>query len=274
MKKKRNEAYTRIDKMASAIFKNKTTLIDYLTVQANFNRYSVKNALLVASQNAGVTKLKSYNDWKEDGFQVLRNSTGITVLEPGNEFTRADGSTGRYINIRVLFDVSQVTGPFQTHKPDQSNREKMSALIHHMSPLIKTVSGERNDLLFGRAAFYSNDGIIYVNRALPFDIIYQHLTVEIAHARCAARFKGEYDRTIYGAICEMTGYIICRQNNVPISNEGIPLRIPDEYKNYNKENVFQLLQTVKDTANDISQNIYNYHKENSKEKSSEAPSKG
>ena len=66
----------------------------YLDVQAKFGRYSVSNALLVAAQKPEATDLGDANFWRGKGGYIRKGESGILLMEPGNAYTRKDGSKG------------------------------------------------------------------------------------------------------------------------------------------------------------------------------------
>ena len=79
----------------------------YLDVQARFDLYSVSNAILIAAQCPEATKLADFDSWKADGVYVKRGQDAITILEPGKEYRKDDGSTGVSYNVKKVFDISQ-----------------------------------------------------------------------------------------------------------------------------------------------------------------------
>ena len=103
----RTDAFELLDAATKEAVENCETFRDYLLVQSRFGRYSVSNALLIAYQNNEAAYLADFETWKEKGVFVHRGEKAITLLEPGNEFTREDGTTGFSVNVKRMFDVSQ-----------------------------------------------------------------------------------------------------------------------------------------------------------------------
>ena len=79
----------------------------YLDVQSRFDLYSVSNAILIAAQCPEATRLADFDSWKARGMYVRRGADAITILEPGKEYQRDDGSVGVSYNVRKVFDISQ-----------------------------------------------------------------------------------------------------------------------------------------------------------------------
>ena len=133
-KEKREEAFRMIKETSEILFKEKnhTKLADYLMVQSHFPDYTVSNCLLIAAQRPEATVLKSFDGWKnyEEQAHIKKGSSGITILEPGEEFNRRDGSVGRYYNTRTLFDISQIQGIDYEYPVDNSElRDKLAVLF-------------------------------------------------------------------------------------------------------------------------------------------------
>lgn len=251
-KEKREEAFRAISAQASKVFKKRTSLIDFLTVQAHFDRYPVRNCLLITSQLPGATRLKSFDDWGNEGRKIKKGAKAVTILEPGDEYIRADGSVGRYYNTRALFDVSQVTGGKfeQPLKEEKSIAEKLKILFSVIKTLdIKPCSfGEDG----GRAAFYQkNNNAVYVNKSIGIDTLYPQLCVELAHMIIAHEHK-DYTRKKYGSMCEMIGYMLCVRTNVSVAENAVPLRIAPEYEQFKEKEVIKTLDEIRQTANSIS----------------------
>ena len=111
----RESAYAMVDDALKKLGTDGKAFQTYLDVQARFERYSVSNALLVASQKPEATDLGDSNFWRGKGGYIRKGETGILLMEPGNSYTRKDGSKGLNINIKRVFDISQTTLPGQRH---------------------------------------------------------------------------------------------------------------------------------------------------------------
>ena len=110
---KKNEekqaAYELADSTADRMKTDGDAFRSYLDVQGRFDRYSVTNAILVAAQKPDAVQLKDYKKWREDGVTVDKDATKITILEPGNEYTRHDGTRTMGFNAKTLYDVSETS---------------------------------------------------------------------------------------------------------------------------------------------------------------------
>ena len=61
-------------------------------MQARFDRYSVGNAVLITAQKADATQLSDFKGWKNNGVFIKKGESGIVLLEPGEEYTKEDGT--------------------------------------------------------------------------------------------------------------------------------------------------------------------------------------
>ncbi len=253
-KEKRDAAFKMIKTKSERVLRKRTDLIDYLTVQARFDRYTVNNCLLIAAQLPGAIKLKSFDDWKAEDRNIKRGAKAITILEPGDEYIRADGSVGRHYNTRALFDISQVTGGRLEPEPSSEKmKDKLVTLFKTIQLLDRKLCSYGED--GGRAAFFqAGKKAVYVNKSADLDVLYPQLCVELAHVIIANNHK-DYTRKAYGSICEMVGYIMCVRNNVSVTEDAIPLRLAPGYESLQKNQVTKILDEVRCTANTMSRTI-------------------
>ena len=105
----RQSVYDLADTTAVEVSMDGSKFQSYLDVQTRFSRYSATNALLILAQKPEATQLKDFNGWKEAGASIKRQQKGISILEPGEEYERADGSIGTSYNVKRVFDISQTT---------------------------------------------------------------------------------------------------------------------------------------------------------------------
>ena len=103
----REGVYAMIDSYTQDMGREGGLFQAYLDVQARFDLYSVSNAILIAAQCPEATRLADFDSWKASGVYVRRGEDAITILEPGKEYQRDDGSVGVSYNVRKVFDISQ-----------------------------------------------------------------------------------------------------------------------------------------------------------------------
>ena len=126
----RNEAYGLIDTTCAEMEVNGDAFRQYLDVQGRFDRYSVNNAILVSAQKPEATQLKDYSSWKQSRVYVDKDAQKVTILEPGKEYNRDDGTKAVSYNAKVVYDISQTSAKErQDTKEPKTMRELVAAMI-------------------------------------------------------------------------------------------------------------------------------------------------
>lgn len=144
-KQEREDAFALIDTTAEHMANDGALFQSYLDVQAHFDRYSVGNALLITAQRPEATQLADSKSWRENGVYIKKGEVGIVLLEPGEEFTKEDGSVGVSYNSKKVFDISQTNAkPKDRGNVRREDRLLLKALIHNAPCPIK-ISQEMPD---------------------------------------------------------------------------------------------------------------------------------
>jgi hypothetical protein len=94
------------------------TLREYLAAIGRFHRYSLRNVMLIASQNPIATYVAGFHAWHKLGRFVKKGEKGILILAPiirckvqNNSETEADeSSTAVGFRAAYVFDISQTDG--------------------------------------------------------------------------------------------------------------------------------------------------------------------
>lgn len=107
-KEERKQLSIMANDQALAVTSDPKNYVAYLTMQARLG-YTVNNTLLVMNQFPNAKMVKDYEGWKKENIYVKRKPIFIKILEPGNEFKRRDGSTGRNYVVKNVFDISQTS---------------------------------------------------------------------------------------------------------------------------------------------------------------------
>ena len=115
-KEEREIVFSLIDETAVSLAKDPELFQKFLDVQSRFDRYSVSNALLIAAQRPDMTEAADAKSWNDKGVYVKKGETGTLILVPGEEYTKADGSTAVSFNVKRVFDISQTTAT-PVHRP-------------------------------------------------------------------------------------------------------------------------------------------------------------
>lgn len=91
-REERKAVYQMIDDAATAAVSSGEQFQLFLNVQAQFDRYSASNALLIAHQCPDATQLADFAAWKNTGVHIKKGACAINLLEPGQEYTNQDGT--------------------------------------------------------------------------------------------------------------------------------------------------------------------------------------
>ena len=244
----RVEAYAMLDTATEEITNDPNKFREYLDTQSRFDRYSVSNALLIAYQHPGATRVAGFMSWKDNNASVNKGEKAIIMLEPGNEFTREDGSTGVNMNVKKVFDISQTSladEGVNRRKPDV--RSAIKALITSAPCKIVMV-----DELKDTDARYSHDkDAIYIVKGLDGDDIFRSLAFEIAIAKYAAK---DFERKdcMFPAYC--SAYILCERNGFDTQNFNFE-KAPNQFTGKDAKEARNILGSIREMANEISQDM-------------------
>lgn len=247
-KAERQALYDLADSTAEAVSADGGKFRSYLDVQARFDRYSATNALLILAQMPQATQLRDYDGWKDLGVSVKRHPTSISILEPGDEYKREDGSIGTYYNVKKVFDVLQTTmrgKPQPTVSMD--DRLLLKALIHRPPVPMQTV----DDLPNHMGALYDHDQqVIFVRRGMEASDIFRSVSKELAHAEIAAA-GGDYSRQDAAFAAYSASYLLCRKYGIDASGYDFS-QLPDSFREGDAQSVRAALTEIRDTAGEIS----------------------
>lgn len=244
----RQAVYEMADKAAAEVCTDGEKFRAYLDVQTRFDRYSATNALLILAQMPEATQVKDFDDWKDAGASIKRQQKGISILEPGDEYTREDGTIGTSYNVKKVFDISQTTARAKA-QPTVSvdDRLLLKALIHR-SP----VPIQMADALPGNmGALYDHDQqVIFVRRGMDAPDIFRSVSMELAHAEIAAK-REDYTRdgAAFSAYC--ASYMLCKKNGVDVRGYAFT-SLPESLRESDPQTQRAALSEIRDTASDIS----------------------
>ena len=241
----REDVYLMIDTYAHEMSIDGGLFQSYLDVQAHFDRYSVSNAILVAAQCPEATRLADFDHWKDNGVYVKRGEDAITILEPGKEYEKDDGSTGVSYNVKKVFDISQTNSRQQTAPAvNHDDRLLLKALMNN-APCRFGISNELPEGV--NVAYQSKTGTILVRQGLDAPTIFRGLAQELARAHM--------DRG--GITCESpdftaysVSYMLCKRNGVSV--EGFTFdRMPEGYGQMDAKALRAEAGIIRDVAGEI-----------------------
>ena len=244
----RKQLYDLADSTAVGISQGGDKFRDYLDVQSRFGRYSVTNALLILAQKPQATQVKSFEDWQKADVSIKRYQKHFTILEPGKEYDREDGTKGTSYEPKQVFDISQTTARVKTPPETQrDDRAILKALIHKPPVPIQTVEELPNN---AGAMYDHSQGVIFVRKGMTAPDIFRNVSMEIARAELAAD-SPSYDRsaTSFPAYC--VSYMLCKRNGIDVSGYSFD-RLPESIRSGDPQTIREELTRVRDTASNIS----------------------
>jgi len=247
-RQERTEAYELLDTATTEIVADAEKFKDFLNTQAQFDRYSVSNALLIAYQRPGATKLADFSGWKAEDISINKGEKAITILEPGSEFTREDGTTGFSVNVKKVFDISQTSGDninMRRRKPDE--RDAIKALIASAPCGVVLV----DELKTSNARYSPDKNQIFIVRGLEADEIFRSLAFEIGIAKCS---QNDMDRkeAMFPAYC--SAYILCERNGFDTGDFNFD-KVQEQFADKDAKETRKMLGSIRDMANEIGQEM-------------------
>lgn len=257
-KAEREAVYELADNTAMEIAEDCQKFQQYLDVQTQFGRYSAVNALLILAQKPESTKLGDFDYWKSQGAYVNKGQSGISILEPGKEYQREDGSVGVSYNVKKVFDVSQVdarkikTAP----APNFTERQLLQALISKAPAKINGVAELPQDLPVDMrrengAATDPETGEIYVRKGMEFRDTFSAVALELCYAEAVNDIS---DAAVPRFTAYCAAYMLCKKYGVDTQGfafEDAPGTF-DMISDLNPQIMKHELSKIRDAADSVS----------------------
>ena len=248
----RESAFAIVDDALKKMSTDTNVFQTYLDVQSRFERYSVSNALLVASQKPEATNLADANTWRGKGGFIRKGQTGILLMEPGNSYTRKDGSSAVSINVKRVFDISQTT-LFQPQEPAQN--QDIRLLLNAMVRYAPCKVDFRDALPGDQSALYSpQEKTVFVRRGQSLEDTFRGVAQELAHAYMDT---GSYNREENAFLARCVANILCQRNGI----DGKALcvqQLPQKYSTMEAKELREELKTIRTAANQISADMFRF----------------
>lgn len=258
----RQEAYELIDNTCEKMMTDGEAFRQYLDVQGRFDRYSVNNAILVAAQMPEATQLKDYNGWKQSRAYVDKDAAKITILEPGKEYTRDDGTKAVGYNAKVVYDISQTTAK-DRQQPQEAKtmRELVSAMIDASPANFQPV--EELEV----PAFYdSSQQTIFVRTGLSEEQLFVCMSKEVAAAVFDFKYNESRDASDFKSFC--VAYMVSSRYGVDTRGFNFG-KLPKEYEGMDTQAFKGELGSMRDVLGEIQSDMYKSMEKNKPPKSKE-----
>ena len=258
----RKEAYGLIDNTCSEMMVNGDSFRQYLDVQGHFDRYSVNNAILVSAQMPEATQLKDYGSWKQSRAYVDKDAQKVTILEPGKEYEREDGSKAVGYNAKIVYDISQ-TSAKDRQQPQEAKtmRELVSAMID-ASP----VSFVPVDDLELPAFYDSAQQTIFIKTGLSEEQLFVSMAKEVSAAVFDFKHKESRDVSDFKSFC--VAYMVSSRYGVDTKGFRFD-NLPKEFAGMETQEFKGELGSMRDVLGEIQSDMYKSLEKNKPPKSKE-----
>ncbi len=258
----RKEAYELIDNTCSEMMANGDSFRQYLDVQGHFDRYSVNNAILVSAQMPEATQLKDYGSWKQSRVYVDKDAQKVTILEPGKEYQRDDGSKAVGYNAKIVYDVSQTSAKDRQQPQEQKTmRELVSAMID-ASP----VSFVPVDDLELPAFYDSSQQTIFIKTGLNEEQLFVSMAKEVSAAVFDCKHKESRDASDFKSFC--VAYMVSSRYGVDTKGFNFD-KLPKEFEGMETQAFKGELGSMRDVLGEIQSDMYKSLEKNKPPKSKE-----
>lgn len=245
----RKAAYEMIDNTCSEMMADGVAFQQYLDVQGHFDRYSVNNAILVSAQMPEATQLKDYGSWKQSRAYVDKDAQKVTILEPGKEYEREDGSKAVGYNAKVVYDISQ-TSAKDRQQPQEAKtmRELVSAMID-ASP----VSFVPVDDLELPAFYDSAQQTIFIKTGLNEEQLFVSMAKEVSAAVFDFKHKESRDVSEFKSFC--VAYMVSSRYGVDTKGFRFD-NLPKEFAGMETQEFKGQLGSMRDVLGEIQSDMY------------------
>ena len=258
----RKAAYELIDNTCSEMMVDGGAFQQYLDVQGHFDRYSVNNAILVSAQMPEATQLKDYGSWKQSRAYVDKDAQKITILEPGKEYEREDGSKAVGYNAKVVYDISQTSAKDrQQPQENKTMRELVSAMID-ASP----VSFVPVDDLELPAFYDSSQQTIFIKTGLSEEQLFVSMAKEVSAAVFDFKHKESRDDSDFKSFC--VAYMVSSRYGVDTKGFSFD-KLPKEFEGMETQEFKGELGSMRDVLGEIQSDMYKSLEKNKPPKSKE-----
>ncbi len=258
----RKAAYELIDTTCEKMMADGGAFQQYLDVQGHFDRYSVNNAILVSAQMPEATQLKDYGSWKQSRAYVDKDAQKVTILEPGKEYEREDGSKAVGYNAKIVYDISQ-TSAKDRQQPQESKtmRELVSAMID-ASP----VSFVPVDDLELPAFYDSAQQTIFIKTGLNEEQLFVSMAKEVSAAVFDFKHKESRDVSDFKSFC--VAYMVSSRYGVDTKGFRFE-KLPKEFAGMETQEFKGQLGSMRDVLGEIQSDMYKSLEKNKPPKNKE-----
>lgn len=205
----------------------------YIRLQGRLN-YTVSNSLLVFMQKPDAAELREFDDWKERGANIRKNSKSIKILEPYTARTR-DGEVFTGFQAKRVLDISQ-TNALPAKRREVSDKVKFFAIMGISKAKVEAVETHT----FGEDVFYdSQQNTIYIRKGLDRENFLKGLiAVEVQAAVFEQHGAENPEIQNFQAACG--AYLI--QRGYGLADRDARIFVPESLKNMEPKEIRKVLE--------------------------------
>ena len=258
----RKAAYELIDTTCQKMMADGGVFQQYLDVQGHFDRYSVNNAILVSAQMPEATQLKDYGSWKQSRAYVDKDAQKVTILEPGKEYEREDGSKAVGYNAKIVYDISQTTAKDRQQPQEAKTMWELVLAMIDASP----VSFVPVDDLELPAFYDSAQQTIFIKTGLNEEQLFVSMAKEVSAAVFDFKHKESRDASDFKSFC--VAYMVSSRYGVDTKGFRFE-KLPKEFEGMETQEFKGQLGRMRDVLGEIQSDMYKSLEKNKPPKSKE-----
>lgn len=248
----RQWAYDTVDKALSEMKSDSGLLIDYLNMQAQFDRYSVANAILLLDQKPEATQVRDYKGWKALKVKLNEDAEKLKIFEPST-FIGKEGTEVTSQNIKYVYDISDTDSKWQSEPLPDNASVLMEALLDTTPVDYRSV----DDIPNNHCAFFdSQNNTLLIKAGTGNETkLFQEIAKELSLSEIAYNSDGDYNRMECEYSAECSAYMLCRKYGIDTRGLNVT-RVPREWESLDNKDVRMYLTMAKDSVNTLSYRIY------------------
>lgn len=241
MKEKRQALFKMANEQTFKAVENPENYLQYLRLQSTLD-YTVTNTLLVMAQNPNASILKDYTHWREMNKYVQKGAKGITILEPGKEYQRQDGSIGINYNPKTVFDISQLNEKNNTPPlPARFNIKELVGAIVHRVDINPEVVSENSEM--PKDVYYDKDrNFLFVKKGLQPEAMLIGLIREYCFIDCADQFNSRNEARF---MAESAAYMIAQKYGLNHYDKSFVNNIYHHFEGKEQKDIKGELESIK-----------------------------
>ena len=229
----RQELFELLNEATKEAVSSNEAFNQYIRLQGRLN-YTVSNSLLVFMQKPDAAELREFDDWKERGANIRKNSKSIKILEPYTARTR-DGEVFTGFQAKRVLDISQ-TNALPAKRREVSDKVKFFAIMGISKAKVEAVETHT----FGEDVFYdSQQNTIYIRKGLDRENFLKGLiAVEVQAAVFEQHGAENPEIQNFQAACG--AYLIQREYG--LADRDARIFVPESLKNMEPKEIRKVLE--------------------------------